>query len=135
MLTRSLFLASMFALALPACGGQTDLAADDSSLADDEAKFDRTSGGSTGYFVIRRDMKRCAAPACGGDYVKRVNYSDIKCQDGKSGTNGECYVASVDYGKAGLTADESASFSGKSIIVKGTIAKQTINGKSWGNLV
>src|SRR5438445_3125280 len=113
MLTRSLFVASMCALALPACGGQTDLAANDSSISDDDAKFDRSSSGSSGYFVIRRDLKKCAAPACGGDYVKRVNFSDIKCHDGSSSS--ECYVAGVDYSKLGLTAGESATFSGKSI--------------------
>ncbi|MDB4964340.1 MAG: hypothetical protein JWN44_29 [Myxococcales bacterium] len=134
MLTRSLFLASMFAMTLPACAGQTELASDDASLSDDDAKADRAgSTGSTGYFQMRRDFKRCAAPACGGSYVKRANFSDVKCHDGSSAA--ECYVADVDFSKLNLSADETSSLDQKQLLVKGTIAKQTINGKSYGKLV
>jgi hypothetical protein len=135
MLTRSLFLASIFAFAIPACGGQTDqLGADDSSLADDDSKFDKTSSsGSTGYFQIRPDMRRCAAPMCGGNFVKRANFTTITCHDGSS--NAECYVAGVDFSKLNLTDGEKSSLEGKPLVVKGTIAKKTINGKSYGNLV
>src|SRR5690348_3010862 len=98
MLTRSMFLASLFALALPACGGHADQATDDSSLSDD-AKADRTGAGSS-YYVIRPDLRRCAAPGCGGSFVKRVNYTTTRCADGSSAD--ECYVATVDYGKAQL---------------------------------
>ena len=134
MLTRSLFLASIFTFAIPACGGQTDLAADDSSLADDDSKFDKTSSsGSTGYFQMRPDLRRCAAPACGGTFVKRANFTTISCHDGS--TSSECYVAGVDFSKLNLTESEQSSLAGKPLIVKGTISKKTINGKSYGNLV
>ena len=46
MLTRPLYFASLLALALPACAGQTDAAFDDASI-DDDAKADRAGGGSS----------------------------------------------------------------------------------------
>jgi len=37
-----------------------------------------------GYFIVtRRDARRCAAPMCGGFFVKRVNEETTKCADGE----------------------------------------------------
>ena len=93
MLTRPLYFASLLALALPACAGQTDAAFDDASI-DDDAKADRAGGGSS-YYLVRSDAK-------GNSYVKRVNFSTTTCTDGRSAS--ECCVAAVDYSTAKLEA-------------------------------
>src|SRR3954465_11590215 len=113
MSTRSLFLVSLFAFVVPACAGQagSDVADDDASLSDD-AKADRTSGG-TSYFVIRADFRKCASPMCGGQFGKRVNFPTTTCVDGSSSP--ECYVASVDYSKTKLTSDEISAFAGRPV--------------------
>lgn len=48
------------------------------------------------YFKIRRDMRKCASPMCGGFFVKQVNKSKMQCAD-KVFRN-ECYVSSIDWG-------------------------------------
>jgi hypothetical protein len=133
MSTRSLFLVSIFAMTLPACAGQvgSDSADDDASLSDD-GKADRTSGGSS-YFVIHTDARKCAAPACGGKFVKRVNFTTTTCVDGKSAA--ECYVASVDFSKANLDDNDMSALDGRPLVVKGSIAKQTYGKSTYGNLV
>ncbi|MGZ3405135.1 MAG: DUF6748 domain-containing protein [Polyangia bacterium] len=134
MSTRAFCLASLFALSLPACGGQvgTDSATDDASLSDD-GKADRTSGGSS-YFLIRPDLRKCASPACGGEFVKRVNFATTTCVDGKSAA--ECYVAAVDYSKANLDDNDQSALAGRPIIVKGTIVKKSYPAScTYGNLV
>src|SRR6185312_9889456 len=99
MSTRSLFLASILALTLPACAGQTSAPGDDDASLADDAKADRTGGG-TSYYLVRPDLRRCAAPACGGYFVQRVNFPTTTCADGSSAA--ECYVAASDYSSAGL---------------------------------
>jgi hypothetical protein len=133
MSTRSLFFVSLFALSFSACAGQagSDSATDDASLSDD-AKADRTSGGSS-YFVIHADQRKCAAPACGGQFIKRVNFNSTTCVDGRSAT--ECYVAAVDYTKANLDDNDMSALAGRPIVVKGSIAKQTYGKSTYGNLV
>jgi uncharacterized protein DUF6748/Kazal-type serine protease inhibitor-like protein len=131
MTTRSIFLASIFTLALPACGGQTDQpATDDASLSDD-GKADRTGGGSS-YYVVRPDLRRCAAPGCGGSFIKRVNFSTTTCADGS--TAGECYMAAVDYSKTLLDDNDMAALANKLVIVKGSIVKQKYAQGTFGNL-
>src|SRR4051812_40791584 len=131
MSTRSLFLVSMLTLTLPACGGQTDVpGTDDASLADD-AKADRTSGASS-YYLIRPDLRRCAAPACGGAFVRRVNFATTTCTDGS--TAAECYVAAKDYAKAGLDDNDMSAVSSRPVIVKASIAKTRYASGTYGTL-
>jgi len=131
MSTRSVLLASFFALTLPACAGQTSGAADDASLSDD-GKADRIGGG-TSYYLVRPDLRRCAAPACGGSFVQRVNFPTTTCADGTSAA--ECYVAATDYSKAGLDDNDMSAVAGRPIIVKGRIANSAYAAGSFGNLV
>lgn len=132
MLTRSMFFVSLFALTLPACGGQTttDSATDDASLSDD-GKADRTGGGSS-YYVVRPDLRRCAAPACGGSFIKRVNYATTTCADGS--TAAECYVAAVDYTQTALDDNDMNALADKLVVVKGSISKQKYPSGTFGNL-
>lgn len=131
-MTRSLFLASFFALTMPACAGQIGAPADnDASLADD-AKADRTGGG-TSYYVVRPDLRRCAAPACGGAFVRRVNFATTTCADGTSAA--ECYVAAADYSKAGLDDNDMTAVAARPMIVKGRLADTSYVAGRFGNLV
>ena len=48
------------------------------------------------FYTIRRDVRRCAAPMCGGYFIKLVNERRTRCADGRNMT--ECYVASIEWG-------------------------------------
>lgn len=47
------------------------------------------------FYSLRRDVRRCASPRCGGYFVKRVNFELTRCGDGR--WQGECYVAEIDW--------------------------------------
>jgi eight-cysteine-cluster-containing protein len=51
--------------------------------------------GSSSFYSIRRDLRRCASPMCGGYFVKLVNQSRMRCANGR--TMNECYVASIEW--------------------------------------
>lgn len=51
---------------------------------------------SSEIFTARPDYRKCAAPLCGGYFVKLVNKKLTQCADGS--LKEECYVASVVYG-------------------------------------
>ncbi|UQA60098.1 DUF6748 domain-containing protein [Polyangium aurulentum] len=46
------------------------------------------------YYTARYDVRRCAAPMCGGYFVSAVNQAETECADGTRGS--ECYVADLD---------------------------------------
>ena len=52
-------------------------------------------GGGTLYYTLRRDLRRCAFPKCGGYFVRRVNHPLTRCVNGKFMK--ECYVAKIDW--------------------------------------
>jgi hypothetical protein len=47
------------------------------------------------FYSVRRDLRRCVSPMCGGYFVKLVNMSSTRCADGRSMS--ECYVAGIDW--------------------------------------
>src|SRR5258705_84504 len=47
------------------------------------------------YYTVRRDMRRCASPLCGGYFIRRVNQSATRCVNGRYLP--ECYVVSIDW--------------------------------------
>lgn len=47
------------------------------------------------FYTIRRDLRRCASPMCGGYFIKLVNQSRTRCANGR--TMNECYVASIEW--------------------------------------
>ncbi len=53
-------------------------------------------------FTARPDYRKCAAPLCGGYFVKLVNQKLTQCADGS--LQEECYVASVVYGSGPIDA-------------------------------
>lgn len=60
--------------------------------------------GSGSYLRVRRDVRRCAAPLCGGYFVSLLNQEIIRCQDGTS--QDECYVAEADWTRLGPEGEE-----------------------------
>ena len=47
------------------------------------------------FFTVRRDLRRCASPMCGGFYVRPVNHLLVPCANGR--LMAECYVAEIDW--------------------------------------
>jgi uncharacterized protein DUF6748 len=64
------------------------------STAPVEAVPDSLASTST-YFIVRRDVRRCASPLCGGYFVSRVNRPRTRCPDGRN--MNECYVAEIEW--------------------------------------
>lgn len=46
-----------------------------------------------GYYSVRRDVRRCASPLCGGYFVSTLNQRETTCADGSQAA--ECYVAEL----------------------------------------
>jgi hypothetical protein len=57
---------------------------------------DSLAGTST-YYTIRRDVRRCASPMCGGYFIKQVNQPRTRCANGRS--MNECYVATIEWNR------------------------------------
>ncbi len=47
------------------------------------------------YYTVRRDLRRCAAPLCGGYFVARVNLPTTRCSNRQY--QAQCYVAEIDW--------------------------------------
>ena len=73
--------------------GKVDSRAFDGPLV--EYTFVATQDASA-FFTARPDYRRCAAPLCGGYFVKAVNKKLTQCANGA--WQKECYVASIIYG-------------------------------------
>lgn len=125
-------------LALASCS--PDDAFSDALLEDDleldAEKADSYSSTSI-YFLVRPDYRKCMYPLCGGSFVRRANRATVKCGDGKWAS--ECYVAEIELAKLKLGSDlEDAVRSGLAEergVLRGTIAKTTISGKSVDRLI
>lgn len=46
------------------------------------------------YFEVRRDLRRCVWPLCGGYWISELNHRYTQCADGSYAQ--ECYVAQID---------------------------------------
>ncbi len=96
------------------------------------AKDDGSAQPQWTYFIVTRvDTHRCAFPLCGGAYVQRVNQADLKCADGTR--QSECYVAEVDLGALGGSADGDAALANRwrlgQVVVRG--AMETGHYANW----
>ncbi len=97
----------------------------------DASKADALSTTAT-YYTIRRDFRKCAAPRCGGWYVKRVNFATTKCANGT--TAAECYVSEADFAPLGLSDEELGTFQADldHSVVRGVIGSKTVG--TFGNV-
>jgi len=86
------------------------------------------------YFSVSRDLRKCAAPDCGGWWVSRVNREWTKCHDGK--WRNACYAVDVDAAGLGLSETEVGELSGameqKLVVLRGGLRGKTYAGKRLG---
>jgi hypothetical protein len=76
------------------------------------------------FYAIRPDDRLCAAPECGGAFVRRVNFAETRCADGT--VLPECYVAAV------LLPNDMDAPSGESLYRGALSLKPLSDGKSYG---
>jgi hypothetical protein len=101
---------------LVACSGEASSEAANPATGDVEQQLETarqkllpTDAGDperASYFEVRRDLRRCAAPLCGGFFVRSVNRLSTVCADGTR--NAECYVMDLDLSALGFSDDQSA---------------------------
>lgn len=73
------------------------------------------------YFIARMDFRRCAAPDCGGVYVRKLNNLRMTCPDGIQSR--ECYIGKLDLGASGVDPFAEGAKPGfnTNIILKGQV--------------
>jgi hypothetical protein len=91
------------------------------------------SGGSQplgDYYSVRRDVRRCAFPMCGGFFVKLVNQSATLCADGVR--RAECYVTALDLAPLRLSDTDSAELTAEAnrFLLKGKFQRRIF--PRWG---
>ena len=138
MCTRKFLVALFLAAALPACDNNSEETLDDSELQASDASGKADANGNVYYYTVKRDLRKCASPMCGGYFVKNVNFSSTRCADGSYA--GECYVAAADFGKLGLSDDEQNAVNnvigeGRALLRGSLSNKKYASGKKYGNLI
>ena len=133
--TAALPLLSISLLAACASEGEHDELAGETAeddLANADGKGDVAADGAYTYFAIKGDVRRCAFPYCGGEFLERLNRSTTVCHDGKT-TTGACYTPELDFSESGLKPEvqdklrlaiaEGAIGDGVKAIVRGRFAR------------
>lgn len=80
--------------------------------------------GNAGFYTARPDYRRCAAPLCGGYFVKSVNKKLTQCADGRLQL--ECYVAEINLGDNPVDATHSFA-NATPLLLLGTQGKKTFD--------
>jgi hypothetical protein len=122
-------------LSVSACastGVEDELAVESTDEAID-GKADAAVDGAFTYFEVWADFRKCAAPMCGGFYLKRLNRSTTVCADGSAKSS--CYAPSLDWSESHLSdtlqaqlieaANRDAMSYGAIALVRGRIASKT----------
>ena len=136
-------LVAMSVLSVSACastGVEDELAGESSTDDAVDGKADGAVDGAYTYFEVWADYRKCAAPFCGGFYLKRLNRSTTVCANGSSKSS--CYVPSLDWSESELSdtlqaqlidaANRGAMSYGAIALVRGRMASKTYPGQ--GNL-
>ncbi len=130
---------AVFAVSSPiltACTDQVDDELDvDDATEGDAAKAD-APGSTYTYYFVKPDLRRCAAPMCGGMFYRLANADTTRCLDGKLAE--QCYAASTDWSRIGLgevgmakvteALNKNAFGPGTSLLVRAVVGT-----KDWGN--
>lgn len=91
----------------PSAGGDGDVEQRAATLRQQLQPTDAASAAdSSSYLTLRRDVRRCASPLCGGFFVSRVNRLTTVCVDGSR--SDACYVADLDLSTLGLSDEQAA---------------------------
>ena len=139
-------------LCLVACSGNDNTTASDPSSMPGEAPAedvdqqlarlssnlipsDEQSADTSSYLRLRRDVRRCAAPLCGGFFLERVNRLTTVCADGSRAS--ECYVGDLDFSALGLGAESVARVEAtpESVLLRGDIINRSSELGDVGRLV
>ncbi len=118
------------------CAAPTDDEANDDVEVDIDSAEEALSGAPSnyGYFqVTRRDFRKCAAPLCGGFFVKRVNEEKTLCANGSR--QAECYVSSIELKSIGLSAREESDFRAALENGKALVKARTYKTKHGGQAI
>ncbi len=133
-------LASLFSLSLVTLTASSSLVGCASADGDDVVELgaaeDELSIGpsNTGFFIVtHRDMRKCAAPMCGGFFVKRVNDETTRCADGTM--QDECYVSSISLKGVGLTTREEDEVRGAVESGRALIKARTYKTRAFGRII
>ena len=140
------------ALCLAACSGNDSTTASDPSSTPADAPDDDVdrelarlqnsltpsddqSADTSSYLRLRRDVRRCAAPLCGGFFVARVNRLTTACADGSRAA--EWYVGDLDLSALGLGAESVARVEAapESVLLRGDIISRSSELGDVGRLV
>ncbi|MHC5822283.1 MAG: DUF6748 domain-containing protein [Nostoc sp.] len=79
-----------------------------------------------GYYMVRRDFRKCASPVCGGYFIKQVNLKATPCLDGVF--REECYVSAIDWSFLKVSPYELIKIQnddGSRVILRGNIVPVT----------
>ena len=72
----------------------------DDDVANADGKGDVAAAGNYTYYSIKGDIRRCASPYCGGDFLQRLNRTTTVCHDGKA--SAACYTPELGFSESGL---------------------------------
>lgn len=107
---RSVSIAALPLISISLVAACTSIDADD-ELAEETAEVHALDGNAAGavdgaytYFQVSADVRRCAAPLCGGFHLARVNRSTTICHDGTSAAR--CYTPELDWSEAALSQEQ-----------------------------
>lgn len=128
---------SVLSILFTGCVASSDATSNDEEPVDGAEDALTGAPSNFGYFqVTRPDTRTCAAPQCGGFFVKRVNEATTDCADGSK--QADCYVSAIQLTGVGLSQREESEFrtaleSGKAL-VKARTYKNKVAGK-WVGLL
>jgi hypothetical protein len=98
-------------------------------LVDSESSELSTSQNANYYIVTRQDLRACAAPVCGGLYVRRLNTASMRCADGNYAS--ECYVEAIDVAALGLSSAQNDALATGEALIKGARTTRTLGGRKF----
>lgn len=113
----------------PVPEGEVDPSAEGLEESTDEARAP-----SEYFYTVRRDTRRCAAPACGGYWLARAGYTSTRCGDGRAAAS--CYVPTL--ATPGLTGADrdrvlgAAQGTRVALVVSGTLERASaVVSRAW----
>jgi hypothetical protein len=90
-----------FATACAPAAVTDELAGEDPADAAGDGKADASIDGTYTYFAVKADLRKCAAPLCGGYFVEQLNRTTTTCAD--RSTAASCYAPVLDWAESGLS--------------------------------
>jgi hypothetical protein len=87
------------------------------------AEADSAVAGTSTFFEIKSDLRKCAAPMCGGWWIERLNRSSTTCHDGQRAHY--CYTPVLDWSESNLPEAQRATMldaCNRGALAEGTLA-------------